>query len=145
MLIRYLPMATRDIDNDDRDWITAQVSNGLALLNRYGIAEPRRVSAPKIGIAVSGWRKDVAPDRPDEGNASRALGCLLGHLAVLSGFGNWVVVTDGFGTALGVQRAESEWLFHPLDVVSKRMQNEPVEEIASAYDVFVAGPPAMGR
>lgn len=138
-------MATRDIDNNDRDWITGQVSNGLALLDRYGIPEPRKVSAPKIGLAVLGWRKDAALDRPDEGDALRALGCLLGQLAVLSGFGKWVVVTDSFGTTLSVQREGSEWLLHPLAVVSKRMKSEPVEEIASAYDLFVAGPPAMGR
>lgn len=138
-------MATCDIDNDDRDWITSQVSNGLALLGRYGVVEPRKVSAPKICLAVLGWRKDTAPDRPDEGDALRALGCLLGQLAVLSGFGKWVVVTDSYGTALSVQREGSECLFHPLDVVSKRMKSEPVEEIGSAYDVFIAGPPAMGR
>jgi hypothetical protein len=138
-------MAIRDIDNDDRDWITAQVSNGLALLDRYGVAEPQKVSAAKIGLAVLGWRKDTVPDRPDEADAVRALGCLLGQLAVLSKLGKWVVVTDSYGTALGVQREGSEWLFHPLDVVFKRMKSEPIEEIASAYDVFVAGPPAMGR
>jgi hypothetical protein len=138
-------MATRDIDNDDREWIAAQTSNGLALLARYQVEEPRKVSPGKIGAAVLGWRRDVAPDRPDEGDALRALGCLLGQYAVASGTGKWVVVSDNFGTTLGIQGESTEWIFFPLDVVSKRMRVEPVEEIASAYDVFVAGPPAMGR
>ena len=137
-------MATHDIDNDDRDWIKDQAQNGPALLVRYQIAEPTKVSPAKIGAAILGWRQDTAADRPDEGDALRALGCLLGHYAVVSGASRWVVVTDSFGTTLGVQRGDSESIFHPLDIVSKRMKTEPVEEIASAYDVFV-NPPPPGR
>ena len=137
-------MATRDIDNDDRQWITDQVSNGLALLARYGVDEPRQVSPAKIGVAVLQWRGDAAADRPTEGDALRSFGCLLGQYAVASKAGKWVVVTDTYGTALGIQRDGSDWIFFPLDVVSKRMRVEPVEEIARAYDVFALGPPAMG-
>jgi hypothetical protein len=135
----------RDIDNQDRDWIRAQASSGLALLSRYHIAEPTKVSPAKIGAAILEWRKDVAPDRPHEGDALRALGCLLGQYTVASGAGRWVVVTDSLGTAIGIQRDASGWIFNPLDVVSKRINSEPVEEIASAYDVFVAGPPPTRR
>ncbi len=138
-------MAIREIDNIDREWIMAEASNGVALLARYHIDEPRKVAPKKIGAAVLGWRRDEAPDRPAEGDAFRALGCLLGQCAVTSGAGKWIVATDDFGTAIGVQHDASDWIFYPIDVVSKRMVSANVEEIAGAYDTFVAGLPRLNR
>jgi hypothetical protein len=130
----------RSLDDDDRRFIDAHGQNGVALLARYCIHEPSKVLPCKIAEALSAWRDDAGAERPAEIDVIQALGCLFGICVVSAGLGRWVVIKDSFGETLAVENQSSGWMLYPLDVISKRTEGEPVEELQSVYDFF-ANPP----
>lgn len=131
-------MTTRPIDEDDREFIAEHVRSGLDLLARYNVAEPTMLSPAKIGSALDAWKADRDANRPEHTEVIRCLGCLLGFYIVKSALGSWVVVSDTFGTTLGIRHSLTGWILYPLDVISKRTNDGTGAELVSIVDVFAS-------
>jgi len=132
-------MTTRPINDDDRAFITSHAQAGLRLLAHYGVAEPQQLSPAKVAGALDAWRSDNEASRPVELEVIRSLGCLLGFYIEKAGLGSWVMVTDTFGTTLGITHLRTNWVLYPLDVVSKRTKTGSGADLVSIVDVFADG------
>lgn len=93
------------------------------------------------------WHAQPEGERPDFDAAANILGVAMGDL-LLSAFPQleWRMITDQFGTSMGLWHAKPEVVAAPLDAVLGRLQDNPdgfmgelIEGMAAAIDAMLKG------
>lgn len=67
-----------------------------------------------------------------------ALGAVLGNVLVANTPMRWAVVTNSFGTHLGLRHPETGFVLYPLSMILKRVEGGREVDIPALYRAFVS-------
>lgn len=111
---------TRPLNGDEIDWLNSSLQTAQKLMIHYKVSADGSGSLRTLDDLLDSWRADDTAERLNEDSISIAVGCLFGHCMVQGLSGNFVVVSDQYGTDLGVETLKGEIGF-PIDSVAKRL------------------------
>lgn len=130
----------RPLTDEELDWLNACMKAGLALLGRYNLgAEGGGFALPMLDLAMQAWREDTRADRPDDEHAAKAIGGLFAYYCKQSFKGSLVIVTDPYGTDLGVRFRGPGDISYPIDSVRKRLHEPgaPLADICAGIQQYL--------
>lgn len=120
-------MKTAPLTAVETEWVGQQLLSATLLARAYtGDSEdPPRLD--QLDATWLAWQADVSSSRPDANIVVNALGIAFGkHLATALGL-DWTIVTDDYGTDLGVFGQPNDVTFFPANMISKRLElKEPI-------------------
>ncbi len=108
------------LNESDEKWLADRNAEGRRLVIHYRLNAEGRFTVPMLDQLLVCWRNDSSKTRVSEDQFAEAVGALFGHVLTKALNGEYVVVSDQCGTALGVQSRPGE-IGYPIDAVKKRL------------------------
>lgn len=122
----YAPVVTADrvrlraLSSDERDWLVAQLRGAAELVARYnGDGSPATLE--DLDDCLERWTSAEPSSREPTEDVVAMLGAAFGAHLVDQLALDWVVVTDTYGTDIGVIGQPGDFVIAPMSATAKRV------------------------
>ena len=129
-------MQTSPPSDADKQWIETQIQIAVELARTYTGDSEDPPSLDRLDATWLAWHADPDPSRIDPNTVANDLGVTFGtHLKAALGL-DWAIITDEYGTDLGLFGEPLEVTFFPANMAAKRLQeNAPIFSQLQAWAV----------
>jgi hypothetical protein len=116
-------MKVQDLNASEVKWL-GQMQEGSRVLEQLYLGSSNGLPDVKALDEVwTRWQSDTSPERPDPNTVVNALGLCFGqHLVDRLGF-RWAVITDKYGTEMGLIAQPGDVTVFPANMTAKRLED----------------------
>jgi hypothetical protein len=137
---RPLPYAD-ELSKAEHAWLQEQ-RDALASLARAAAIPPSDPLRTTDAL-IRWWHQQPDSARPDPNGIVNAAGVVLGDALATACNLEWKIITDAYGTDLGLWRAAGNIVLSPTHSVAKRFADCPDGFVAALFPELVVGVKAM--
>lgn len=123
----------RKMTADEILMLNEKASDIASLQSRYAKSDATDITPELLDKLFSSWLKDHEASRPGRALVVNSLAAALGNLLVQNAGYEWRMVTDEYGTTLGVVNEETGFIAYPIDSILKRATRGEAGFIAQLY------------